>query len=115
MATTEQEILDRGRHLAEIHDVLCAAALCLIGLAPEVAAHVDQEQADACVRFAADVLKPAVASITGQLDSLRTQWTVAHAEVGSLEALFASDEADEAPVGEPPVEDEGDDAPGLYL
>jgi len=99
MALTEQEITEKGSHLAQIHQVLCANAICLLGIAPEVAKHVGQDEAEAFARFAATTLKPVVEALDNQLSALREQYLAVHGEVSSLEDLLQQPAAEKPKPG----------------
>lgn len=108
---TQADISAKGAHLSEIHQVLCANAICLLALASEVKAHVGEAEAAAIVAFTQDVLKPVVGSLDSQLASLHEQYLVADGEVSDLEALL---NLPDAPNTALPGNDQGA-GPGLYL
>lgn len=85
---SKEEIEQDGAHLEQLRVMLASAGLILVTMTGEIATHCSQEEAEACHRFASDVLRPVVENIDAQVDALIEQHKAASAEVNDLEALL---------------------------
>ena len=86
-----EDINQEGQHLAAIHQVLTAAGLTLLSLAPEVATHCDIEQAKAITAFLGETLKPVIENLDGQIDLLALAHKAATDEAAALEELLKAE------------------------
>lgn len=89
--TSIEDINHEGQHLTMIAEIVSALGLTMVGIAPEIAAHCDEESGKATLTFAREVLKPVLDNIVGQIEEAKAKLDAAEAEVKDLENLLKSE------------------------